>query len=168
MNFCKDDSASEYPIKIKNGDLIIVYERHDTLDHFYVQAGKIFNNKFGAFHHFDFIGKSYGTKIYSRDTQRWVYALKPSNEIWSQAVHTRTQIVDEIDCSIIVFYLDLYPGCVVVESGTGSGCMTLSFARTIAPNGHIHTYEYNSNRADLSRLEFERYGISFYVLYMYR
>ena len=47
MNFSSDDSSSQYPILMKEGDLILVYERHDTLDHFYIQRGQIHNNKFG-------------------------------------------------------------------------------------------------------------------------
>ena len=75
---------------------------------------------YSAFHHNDFIGKHFGCKVYSRDSQRWVYALKPTPELWSLALHTRTQIVDEVDCSVISFYLDIFPGCSVVESGTGT------------------------------------------------
>ena len=123
MNFSRDESSCQYPIAMKVGDLVLIYERHDTIDHFYIERGKIFNNKYGAFHHNDFIGKCFGSKVYSRDTQRWVYALKPTPELWSQASHTRTQIVDEIDCSIVTYYLDVYPGCTVVESGTGNSIM---------------------------------------------
>ena len=69
---------------------------------------------------------------------------------------TRTQIVDDIDGSVVAMALDLYPGCVVAESGTGSGCMTLAMARCIAPTGHIHTYEYNPNRAEAAKGEFKQ------------
>ena len=52
--------------------------------------------------------------------------------------------------------LDVFPGCVVVESGTGSGCMTLSLARAVYPSGHVHTFEYNGVRAQNATEEFKR------------
>jgi tRNA (adenine57-N1/adenine58-N1)-methyltransferase catalytic subunit len=64
--------------------------------------------------------------------------------------------VNEIDSSIIASMLDVYPGCRVVESGTGSGCMTISLARAVYPTGHIYTFEYNSVRAEKAREEFAK------------
>lgn len=147
---------SRRPRLIQDGDLVIVYERHDSMDHFYIKAGEIFNNKFGSFYHNDIIGKPYGSRIPSRHTAGWVYVLQPTPELWGSAVHTRTQIVNEVDSSIVTMMLDVYPGCRVVESGTGSGCMTLSLARAVSPNGHVFTYEYNGVRAEKAREEFER------------
>ncbi len=71
-------------------------------------------------------------------------------------MNTRTQIVDELDASVVTFYLDLYPGCVAVESGTGSGNMTLSLARAVWPSGKVHSFEYNKFRADEATAEFKR------------
>ncbi len=69
------------------GDLVIIYERHDSLDHLYLQPGRVFNNKFGSFFHDDVIGKPFGSKIYSKHTTGWVYILEPTPELWSSAVH---------------------------------------------------------------------------------
>lgn len=52
--------------------------------------------------------------------------------------------------------LDVHPGCTVVESGTGSGCMTINLARAVSPNGHVHSFEYNGSRAEMARDEFKR------------
>jgi len=41
---------------MKDGDLVIVYERHDTLDHIYLKKGETFKNKYGTFPHDDIIG----------------------------------------------------------------------------------------------------------------
>jgi hypothetical protein len=56
----KQYSESEFqsfPRIMKEGDLVVCYERHDSMDHIYLEAGKIFNNKFGNFHHNDFVRK---------------------------------------------------------------------------------------------------------------
>lgn len=36
-------------------------------------------------------------------------------------------------------------------AGTGSGSMSHSLIRTIAPSGHVHTFEFHSERADIAR-----------------
>ena len=54
MNF---RTSRQFGDKImKDGDLVIVYERHDTLDHIYLKKGAIFKNKYGTFPHDDIIG----------------------------------------------------------------------------------------------------------------
>ena len=110
----------------------------------------------GAFYHDDFINKQFGSKISSRNSAGWMYALKPTPELWGLAVDTRTQIVDEVDASIIVSKLALQPGCRVIESGTGSGCMSVCIARAIYPYGHLYSFEYNPQRAEGATAEFER------------
>ncbi len=98
----------------------------------------------------------FGSKINSKVCIGWLYALKPTPELWTLAVHTRTQIVDEVDAAMVTSRLGIRPGHVVVESGTGSGCMSLSFARAIYPHGHLNTFEYNPVRAKEASEEFVR------------
>jgi tRNA (adenine57-N1/adenine58-N1)-methyltransferase len=138
------------------------------MDHFYLEKGKILNNRFGHFHHDEIIGKPFGSRIFSKSTSGYMYALEPSPELWALASHTRTQIVNELDACFVILNLDLFPGCVVVESGTGSGCMTLAMARTVAPHGHVHTFEYNETRAIAARKEFEDMGVGHLISVTHR
>ena len=158
MNFIKynDIKTTSLPRLISENDLVVIYERHDMMSHVYVKAGDIYNNKYGAFYHDDFIGKPFGSKVFSKCSPGWIYTLEPSPEIWTLALNSRTQIVDSLDASIITFNLDVYPGCVVVESGTGSGCMSLSLIRALAPTGHLHTFEYNDKRTEMVKQDFEK------------
>ena len=89
MNFVFRNSEGPGPRIMQNGDLTIVYERHTTLDHLYLKSGEILNNRYGSFYHDDFIGRPYGSRIVSRSSSGWMYALEPSPELWSLAVHVR-------------------------------------------------------------------------------
>lgn len=86
MDFVKT-TVNRRPRIMKAGDLVIVYERHDQLDHVYLKPGKVYDNRFGNFHHDDIIGKPFGSKIQSRSTQGFIYVLEPTPELWSIAVH---------------------------------------------------------------------------------
>lgn len=55
--------------------------------------------------------------------------------------------------------MELQPGFRVVESGTGSGSLSVSIIRSILPNGHLFTYEFNEVRSVKAREDFERLGI---------
>ena len=86
--------------------------------------------------------------------------LPPTPETWTLALNHRTQIIYSIDVAFVVFHLDLKPGSVVVETGTGSGSLTLALARAVAPTGHVHTYEFNADRAAMARVDFASLGVS--------
>jgi len=156
--------------KIQEGDLVVIFESFENLKFAYVRCGDQYANRFGQFPHEDFIGKPFGTKLRSRNNQGYgfCYLLRPTPELWSRSLYQRTQIVHELDQSQIVFQLWLKPNMTVVESGTGSGAMSHALLRTIAPKGHLYTYEFNKVRADAARSEFEKNGVQSLVTVSHR
>lgn len=68
--------------------------------------------------------------------------------LWTQACPHRTEILYAHDIATIVTAgLDLRPGHWVLESGTGSGSLTVSLSRAVSPTGHVVTFEYHRERA---------------------
>lgn len=144
---------------IRDGDLVVVYERHDVMKAIKVTEKGVLQNRFGMFKHSDWIGKPFGSKAFS-NTGCYVYLLAPTPELWTLVLSHRTQILYIADISFVVMYLEIVPGCVVLESGTGSGSLTTSLARAVAPNGHVYTFDFHEQRAASAREDFERTGLS--------
>ncbi|KAG6950924.1 hypothetical protein JG687_00013943 [Phytophthora cactorum] len=146
---------------IQEGSLVILFETHNSLTYCYAQRDAIYQNRHGAFYHNDMIGQPFGSKIISRkkNARGYLILLAPTPELWSRALRHRTQIVFTLDASAIMFAAALRSGSRVVESGTGSGALTTSFARTVAPHGHVFTFEFNVHRAEIAREEFKRNGL---------
>jgi tRNA (adenine57-N1/adenine58-N1)-methyltransferase len=167
-----DANAELYPERIlpttsiiEPGALIVIFESFDSLTFCYAKPGERFNNRNGCFPHDDFIGKHFGSIVRSKDNRGYgfVYLLKPTPELWARSLTHRTQIVHELDASMICHYLELRPNMVVCESGTGSGALSHAILRSIAPHGKLFTYEFNESRAIQARTEFVKNGVSHLV-----
>ncbi|KAJ2083821.1 tRNA (adenine-N(1)-)-methyltransferase catalytic subunit trm61 [Coemansia sp. RSA 988] len=150
----------EYKTSIAEGDQAMVYATPECIYPITVTTGETFNNKFGSFRHSEMIGLKYGSKMWSHDNRGFVYILHATPALWTQVVPHRTQILYLPDISFISLYLDLKPGKVVIESGTGSGSFSHSIARTIAPDGHLYTFEYHEHRAKVAQEEFVQHKLA--------
>ncbi|KAL9967910.1 hypothetical protein ACROYT_G026218 [Oculina patagonica] len=156
-------SFSEYKERISEGDTVIIFLGHNSMQTLTVSPGKVHQTKYGALPHADMIGRKFGTKMYSLNRKGWVYLLHPTPELWTVNLPHRTQILYSTDISMVILQLALKPGSIVVESGTGSGSMSHCLIRTIAPSGHLHTFEFHSERAETARKEFENHKIGHLV-----
>ncbi|CAH1758906.1 13885_t:CDS:10 [Entrophospora sp. SA101] len=147
-------SLLEYKKYIEEGDLVIAYFSRENMIPIIVNSKSTYNNKFGTFRHSDMVGKEYGIKV------GFMYLLHPTPELWTHVVPHRTQILYLADISFITTYLDLKPGSIVLECGTGSGSFSHSLAITIAPHGHLYTFEYHEERAKAAKQDFEEHSLS--------
>lgn len=139
------------------GDTIIVFVNVRTLYVQVVKPGDVFQTKFGALKHDEIIGQPYGHKY--QCARGYLYILRATPELWTLALPHRTQILYFADISLITSQLDLKPGSVVIEAGTGSGSLTHSLSRTVAPHGHVHTFDFHEFRVNEAREEFKLHGL---------
>lgn len=84
----------------------------------------------------------------------YVYALRPTASLWTRSLPHRTQIVYPADCALVCGLLDLRPGSVVVESGTGSASFSHHILAVIVPVGRLHTFEVDQQRRDKALADF--------------
>ena len=118
----------------------------------------VFQTSYGALKVKELIGKRFGTKVPM--SRGYIYVLHPTPELWTRTLPHRTQILYATDISMILLQLELKPGSVVIESGTGSGSLSHSILRTIAPDGHLHTFDFHQERVEIAQKEFKNHGWS--------
>lgn len=161
---------------IEDGDTVIIYLTIKNMHAIVVSptiknkngelVDYVFQTSFGALKVRSLIGQTYGSKV--QLTKGWAYVLQPTPELWTQTLPHRTQIIYTPDSSLIIFELEVKPGSVVIESGTGSGSLSHAFIRALKPNGHLHTFDFHEVRANQARDEFQQHGLGDFVTVYHR
>jgi len=145
---------------VQLGDLVVVYEGFNRQKAVTVTEKGCYQNRYGNFHHREWVGKPYGSKVYGKGDAGFVWLLAPTPELWTKVLPHRTQILYLPDISLVCHALELKPGSVVLESGTGSGSLTHSLIRAVAPTGHVYTFEFNRVRAEAASAEIVDHGLA--------
>ncbi|XP_055349425.1 tRNA (adenine(58)-N(1))-methyltransferase catalytic subunit TRMT61A-like [Paramacrobiotus metropolitanus] len=146
---------------VSEGDTVIVHVDFATLLSVRVDPTvrePTVQTKYGAIPYKNLIGHKYGTKYHCK--KGYVFILRATPELWTKTLPFRTQILYLPDISMIIMHLDLRPGCMVGESGTGSGSLSHTIARTIAPHGHLYTFDYHDLRVQQAEKEFLQHGLN--------
>lgn len=160
-------SFDGYKDIISEGDTVILYL---TISQIYnikaqeksknkkgVEVENIFQTPYGALKCGELIGKSYGSKVSL--SKGWGYVLQPTPELWTVTLPHRTQIIYTPDISMIILQLELCPGSIVIESGTGSGSLSHAFIRAVKPHGHLYTFDFHEIRSKTAEQEFDDHGL---------
>lgn len=154
--------------RIREGDLVIVVEGFASSTHARITKGGKYSSKFGTFYHDDWIGGRFGARVRAREGRGFVWLCAPTPELWTKVLEHRTQILYAPDIALVCAEMELKPGSVIVESGTGSGSLTHALARCVAPHGRVWTYEFNETRATMAKEEFAENGIDTCVTVTHR
>lgn len=154
-------SFSGHHTKVKEGDTVIIYISPMNVSYITAKHGDELQNSLGCFPHEKIIGSYYGSKISSKGkfAHKSLRILYPTPEIWTRVLKHRTQVLYLPDISMVCLKLDLKPGSVVLETGTGSGSLTHSLARSVMPNGHVHTFDFHEVRSKQAAEEFKLHSL---------
>lgn len=143
-------------LNIASGDLCVIYISEHLRQIFRVEPGTQCQTKFGSFQADDLIGHPWGVKFDCR--KGWIIPLRLTPELWTQLLPHRTQILYQADISMILIQLDIKPGSIVVESGTGSGSLSHFILRACRPHGTLYTFDIDQKRVDDAAKEFKEHG----------
>lgn len=164
-------SFNGFKTTVSEGDTVILYL---TINQIYsIKAERqmlnkkgtlienVFQTPYGALKCAALIGKEYGCKI--NLSKGWAYILQPTPELWTLTLPHRTQIIYTPDISMIILQLELNPGKLVIESGTGSGSLSHALIRAVKPHGHLHTFDFHESRVETVRDEFKEHDLAEFV-----
>jgi tRNA (adenine57-N1/adenine58-N1)-methyltransferase catalytic subunit len=140
---------------VREGDSVILYFSMTTIVLIPgIEPNGSTHNACGFFQHSDIIGKQFGSRVYPQyrsENPRPAYIMRVTPELFTLSIPHRTQIIYHADISTILMGLDVRPGCVVAEAGTGSASLSFSIASALAPTGKLFTFEIDESRAEHNR-----------------
>lgn len=141
---------------ICQGDICVIYISESIRNILKIEPNEQLTTKFGVIKAMDLIDHPFGVKYNCK--KGWVMPLRLTPELWTQLLPHRTQILYHADISMILLCLDIKPGSLVVESGTGSGSLSHAILRACRPNGFLYTFEINESRVQVAKEEFDQHG----------
>ncbi len=111
----------------------------------------------GFISHDAMIGQPFGAAVRTQLGDRFLL-LQPSTFDLVMHVKRASQIVYPKEIGYILLRMNIIPGARVIESGTGSGGLTLALSRFVRPGGRIYTYDEREDMLELARKNLERVG----------
>lgn len=90
----------------------------------------------------------------NKDSTQYLFAMRLDRSFYTATLRHRTQILYSMDIAFVIANLNVKPGDTVIETGTGSGSLSFSFMRALGGQGHLYSFEYNTERAEAAQKEF--------------
>jgi tRNA (adenine57-N1/adenine58-N1)-methyltransferase len=147
---------------VKEGDYLLLYLNRRKKWIIKAKRGEHFHTHRGLLDLDSIIGIEYGSSVCtSLGVIMWI--LKPTIHDYVMKSKRKTQVVYPKDLGIIAAWTGMSPGHIVVESGTGSGALTMFVANLVRPNGHIYSFEERKEFLEIARKNIEKSGLSNYV-----
>eukprot|EP00828_Plagiopyla_frontata_P047916 TRINITY_DN9004_c0_g1_i1.p1 TRINITY_DN9004_c0_g1~~TRINITY_DN9004_c0_g1_i1.p1 ORF type:complete len:362 (-),score=67.50 TRINITY_DN9004_c0_g1_i1:175-1260(-) len=146
----------------KEGDPVILIDldNKENMHLIYLASSQSFQNQHSHFSHQQFIGKTPGSIISSKKKPSCkVIILRPDPVLITETLFHKTQILYQTDIAFVLMKLNIIPGSIVVESGTGSGSLSQAIASAIQESGHLYTFEFNQDRVENAKQFFIKLGL---------
>jgi tRNA (adenine57-N1/adenine58-N1)-methyltransferase len=119
-----------------------------------LQAGGQFHTHTGVLEHDAVIGVDEGSTVRTTLGAR-LLAVRPTLSEYVLEMPRGAQVIYPKDLGPILMLADVFPGARVLESGVGSGALTLALLRAIGPVGHLTGYEIRDDFARRARANVE-------------
>jgi tRNA (adenine57-N1/adenine58-N1)-methyltransferase len=130
---------------IAEGETVLLVDRGGNRRLVTLKAGGKAHGHKGYLEHDRMIGAREGVVVRSSSGATYV-VFRPRLADYALEMPRKSAIVYPKDVGIILVWADVYPGATVVESGLGSGSLTLALLRAVGPTGQVIVYE---QRADM-------------------
>ncbi len=107
------------------------------------------------------VGKPFGTQL--NLSGHAYFLLKPLPRDFALLSQRRTNIIHPKDAGLLIVNAGIGPGSKVLESGVGSGALSILLANAVKPDGHIHSYEIREEFVNLATNNIKRAGVDAYI-----
>jgi tRNA (adenine57-N1/adenine58-N1)-methyltransferase catalytic subunit len=119
-----------------------------------LEAGGEFHSHAGVLKHDDVIGRSEGVTVRTTMGARLV-VLRPTLAEYVLEMPRGAQVIYPKDLGPILMLADVFPGARVLESGVGSGALTMALLRAVGAAGSVIGYEVRADFAARARRNVE-------------
>ena len=127
-------------LTFQDGEQVLLVDQRGKRHLLFLRKSETFHSDRGWINHDTIIGHPEGTWVRSSMGLRYL-AMRPTLADYVLEMPRGAQVIYPKDLAIILFWADIYPGCRVLEAGTGSGALTLTLLRAVGPEGRVITYE---------------------------
>ena len=125
---------------IKEGSLVWLRDKKNSF-FFVLKAGEVLGTHKGNIKHDEIIGKTFGETVKTHKGHEFLI-LKPTiYDVIMYGIKRKTQIIYPKDSAYITLKLGITDGMKVLESGIGSGALTIVMANAVKPSGKIFCFE---------------------------
>jgi tRNA (adenine57-N1/adenine58-N1)-methyltransferase len=108
----------------------------------------------GVLRHDELIGAREGVTVRTSLGAR-LFAVRPTLSEYVLEMPRGAQVIYPKDLGPILMLADIHPGATVLESGVGSGALTMVLLRAVGPDGHVAGYEIRADFAARARRNVE-------------
>ncbi len=112
--------------------------------------GGEFHSHAGVLRHDDLLGQEEGARVRTTLGARLV-AVRPTLAEYVLEMPRGAQVIYPKDLGPILVLADVFPGARILESGVGSGALTMTLLRAVGPTGQVTGYELRDDFAARAR-----------------
>ncbi len=136
------------------GDRVLLVDNRKRRHLVTLEAGGQFHTHAGFVPHAEIIGQPDGCVVRTTRGAR-LTAVRPTLAEYVLEMPRGAQVIYPKDLGPILVLADVFPGARVLESGVGSGALTMALLRAIGPTGHVTGYEIREDFAKRARQNVE-------------
>ncbi len=136
------------------GDRVLLVDAKSRRHIITLEQGGAFHSHTGVLDHALLIGNDEGITVRTTQGAR-IVAVRPTLSEYILKMPRGAQVIYPKDLGPILMLGDIFTGARILESGVGSGALTMTLLRAIGPTGHVFGYELRDDFADRAQRNVE-------------